>query len=86
MSYPQVHGYLAGQIYATASTKSEISPIESEDSSLISATVLHKSEKGAMASHQFSTPAEVLISHLSFAHIRQLLTVDDPPALPTPAE
>ena len=36
------------------------------------------SEKSATASHQFEIPAEKLISQLSFSHIREILTVDDP--------
>ena len=35
-------------------------------------------EKSATASHQFVTSADKLISQLSFSHIREILTVDDP--------
>ena len=35
-------------------------------------------EKSATASHQFKIPAEKLISQLSFSHIREILTVDNP--------
>lgn len=35
-------------------------------------------EKGATMSHEFVTPAKRLISMLSFSHIRELLTIDDP--------
>ncbi|MBR4531476.1 DUF1016 family protein [bacterium] len=35
-------------------------------------------EKSAMPSHQFKIPAEKLISQLSFSHIREILTVDNP--------
>ena len=35
-------------------------------------------EKSATVSHFFETPAEKLISQLSFSHIREILTVDDP--------
>ena len=75
--YPQIQCYLTGQIYATSSHKLEIFPTESEEFSNISATASHKSEKGATASHQFITPADKLISQLSFSHIREILTVDD---------
>lgn len=45
-----------------------------------SATVSHQlsDEKSATPSHQFATPADKLISQLSFSHIREILTVDDP--------
>jgi len=56
------------KIYATASHKSEISPTASDKSV----------EKCAKASHKFITPAESIISKLSFSHIREMLTVDDP--------
>ena len=44
-----------------------------------SATLSHQlsDEKSATASHQFATPADKLISQLSFSHIREILTVDD---------
>ena len=43
-----------------------------------SATASHKSEISATASHLLVTPAETIISQLSFSHIREILTVDDP--------
>lgn len=45
-----------------------------------SATLSHQlsDEKSATPSHQFATPADKLISQLSFSHIREILTVDDP--------
>lgn len=39
---------------------------------------LYLEGKSATASHQFATPADRLISLLSFSHIREFLTVDDP--------
>ena len=33
--------------------------------------------KSATASHQFITPAEQIISQLSFSHIREIMTVND---------
>ena len=68
LDYPQIKDYLNGQLYATASHKSEISPTASDKSV----------EKCATASHKFITPAESIISKLSFSHIREMLTVDDP--------
>lgn len=35
-------------------------------------------QKGATVSHQFMSSPEALISRLSFSHIRELLTIDDP--------
>ena len=35
-------------------------------------------QKGATVSHQFISSPEALISRLSFSHIRELLTIDDP--------
>ena len=41
--------------------------------------LIDNSEKSATVSHQFKIPAETLISQLSFSHIREILTVDNPP-------
>ena len=45
-----------------------------------SATSSHQlsDEKSATPSHQFVTSADKLISQLSFSHIREILTIDDP--------
>ena len=77
-AYPQIYAYLTGEISATPSHK------------LISATPSHKFvdisptpsdellKKSATISHQFITAPEQLISQLSFSHIREIMTVDDP--------
>ena len=71
LDYPQIHFYLLGQISPTASDLLDEN----------SATMSHLSvRKSATASHFFETPAEKLISQLSFSHIREILTVDDPMA------
>ena len=71
LDYPQIHFYLLGQISPTASDLLDEK----------SATMSHLSvRKSATASHFFETPAEKLISQLSFSHIREILTVDDPMA------
>lgn len=71
LDYPQIHFYLLGQISPTASDLLDEK----------SATMSHLSvRKSATASHFFETPAEKLISQLSFSHIREILTVDDPTA------
>ena len=46
----------------------------------IGATSSHQlsDEKSATPSHQFVTSADKLISQLSFSHIREILTIDDP--------
>ena len=67
LNYPQVGRYLQGKS-ATASHQSEISPTTSDKSV----------EKSPTASDKFITAAEKLISSLSFSHIVELLTVDDP--------
>ena len=47
-----------------------------------SATPSHQleKEKSATVSNEFITPADKLITHLSFSHLREILTVDDPMA------
>lgn len=75
--YPQLQDYLTGQNSATASGKlSEISATPSHQSE-ISATASHKSEISPTASDEFITPADKIISQLSFSHIREIMTVDD---------
>ena len=66
-TYPQIKDYLTGQVSATQSHESAISPTAS-DKSL---------EKSPTTSDKFSTPAFELISKLSFSHIVELLFVDD---------
>ncbi len=69
LDYPQIQFYLLGQNSPTASDYLDEK----------SATLSHLSvQKGATLSHFFETPAEKLISQLSFSHIREILTVDDP--------
>jgi len=67
LNYPQIRLYLEGK-----------SPTASDKLIEKSATPSHKSKKGATASHQFITSADTIISQLSFSHIREILTVDDP--------
>lgn len=38
----------------------------------------HEHQKSATMSHQFVTPPNVLVSMLSFSHIREIMTQDDP--------
>lgn len=76
--YPQVQAYLTGQKYSTASQKLEEgkSPTLSDES--ISSTVSNKFEISPTLSGKFVTPADKLISNLSFSHIREILPIEDP--------
>ena len=68
LAYPQIKDYLTA-ISPTASEKSlEKSPTASDKSSQISPTV----------SDNFITPAAELVSKLSFSHIVEILTIEDP--------
>ena len=68
LSYPQIKVYLTA-ISPTASKKSlGKSPTASDKSSQISPTL----------SDNFITPAAELVSKLSFSHIVEILTIDDP--------
>ena len=68
LAYPQIKDYLTA-ISPTASEKSlEKSPTASDKSSQI----------GPMPSDNFITPAAELVSKLSFSHIVEILTIDDP--------
>ena len=68
LAYPQIKVYLTA-ISPTASEKSlGKSPTASDKSSQISPTV----------SDNFITPAAELVSKLSFSHIVEILTIDDP--------
>lgn len=52
----------------------------------ICATVMHQLQSienkedtiGASMTHQFVTPGKTIISHLSFTHLREIMTLDDP--------
>ena len=68
LAYPQIKDYLTGQICATPSHESAISPTASEKSL----------GKSPTASDKFITPGVELVSKLSFSHIVEILTVDDP--------
>ena len=68
LNYPQIQTYLKGKS-ATASHQ-----LENEKS----ATASHELEICSTTSNKFITPADKLISHLSFSHLREILTVDDP--------
>ena len=67
LNYPHIKSYLEGKGATTSRQLNPISPTVSDESSEIS----------AMMSHQFITPAEQIISQLSFSHIREIMTVND---------
>ena len=77
--YPQIQSYLIDQKYSTASQKfwKTNGPMVSDES--ISSTVSNKSAIiSPTLSGKFITPADKLISYLSFSHIREILPIDDP--------
>ena len=67
LNYPHVKSYLEGKSATPSHQSALVSSMASSESS----------ERGAMKSHQFITPAEQIISQLSFSHIREIMTVDD---------
>ena len=69
--YPQIGELFKSQIRPTASDKLIVP-------SSISATLSTKSEKSATLSPKFITSASVLVSKLSFSHIREIMLQDDP--------
>ena len=71
--YPQVGELFVNQKSPTASDKFSDSQIH--------ATPSHEFKEMsicATASHEFMTPIKILISKLSFSHIREIMTQDDP--------
>lgn len=78
LTYPQIQSYLEGKS-ATASHLLEKFPTASGESSPIFPMPSGKlKEISPTASDEFITPADKLISHLSFSHLVEILTVDDP--------
>lgn len=68
LNYPHIKSYLEGKSATMSHQLASKSSTTSDKSSEISAT----------ASHQSITPAEQIISQLSFSHIREIMTVDEP--------
>lgn len=68
LNYPHIKSYLEGKSATVSHQLASKSPTTSDKSS----------ENSATASHQFITPAEQIISQLSFSHIREIMTVDEP--------
>lgn len=68
--YPQA-GTLVSQKYATLSNNLPLSEIYATPSNKLDSRV-------AAENNSIETPAEILLTNLSFSHIRELLTIDDP--------
>lgn len=63
--YPQMMENLPIPICATV--MHQLQPIENKEDTI-----------GASMTHQFVTPGRTIISHLSFTHLREIMTLDDP--------
>lgn len=63
--YPQMMENLPIPICATV--MHQFQPIENKEDTI-----------GASMTHQFVTPGKTIISHLSFTHLREIMTLDDP--------
>lgn len=63
--YPQMMENLPISICATV--MHQLQPIENKEDTI-----------GASMTHQFVTPGKTIISHLSFTHLREIMTLDDP--------
>lgn len=63
--YPQMMENLPIPICATL--MHQLQPIENKEDTI-----------GASMTHQFVTPGKTIISHLSFTHLREIMTLDDP--------
>ena len=72
--YPQMGGlFVQNEIYSTLSNKSGNSiPLMDKSADAQSNT------NCATVSHNFQTPPEMIVSRLSFSHLREIMTVDDP--------
>lgn len=86
--YPQIREVLeeksatashqSKKIPTTSGESASISPALSEELVLNSSTLAHKSEISPTLSDKFNTSVDKLISNLSFSHIVEIMTVDDP--------
>lgn len=72
--YPQMEGlFVPNKIYSTLSNKSgNRIPLMDKSADAQSNT------NCATVSHKFQTPPEMIVSRLSFSHIREIMSVDDP--------
>lgn len=72
--YPQMGGlFIPNEIYSTLSNKSGSRiPLMDKSTDAQTNTIC------ATVSHKFQTPPEMIVSRLSFSHIREIMSVDDP--------
>lgn len=72
--YPQMGGlFVPNEIYSTLSNKSESRiPLMDKSTDAQTNTIC------ATVSHKFQIPPEMIVSRLSFSHIREIMSVDDP--------
>lgn len=72
--YPQMEGlFVPNKIYSTLSNKSgNRIPLMDKSADAQTNTIC------ATVSHKFQTPPEMIVSRLSFSHIREIMSVDDP--------
>ena len=72
--YPQMEGlFVQIEIYSKLSNKSGNSiPLMDKSADAQTNTIC------ATVSHKFQTPPEMIVSRLSFSHIREIMSVDDP--------
>ena len=75
LSYPQIAELFSGSIHPTPSDES-IDEKGATPSHQFNNVVLP--QKSATASHQFVTPANEILAKLSFSHIREIMTQNDP--------
>lgn len=75
LSYPQIAELFSGSIYPILSDES-IDKKGATASHQFNNVVLP--QKSATASHQFVTPANEILTKLSFSHIREIMTQEDP--------
>ncbi len=81
--YPQMTDNLPVRICATM--MHQLQSIENKEDA-IGASMMHQLQSienkedaiGASMMHQFMTPGKTIISHLSFTHLREIMTIDDP--------
>ncbi len=70
LTYPQI-----GAMVSHLSSKGPIAGIGAMPSHFLA---LSRTDSGSTADERFTTPPETLISKLSFSHIREIMTIDDP--------
>lgn len=75
--YPQMAENFVLPNYATLSANS-LNQIGASLSHQLQTSEIQNVEKGASLMHQFVTPGDRIISRLSFTHLREIMTVDDP--------